>query len=451
MNVIAVFDIGKTNKKILLFTEKYELVEMNEEKFETITDDDGFECDDIERIEKWIISSLTSVIENSKYTLKAVNFSTYGATLVFLDENGKRVTPLYNYLKPVPENIQNNLFDRNDGREEFCRKTASPALGLLLNTGIQMLWLKNKKPDVFARVANILNFPQYLSYLLTNKTVAEPTFLGCHTFLWDFDKNQYHEWVKEEGFELDQPIDSDTVYEVELAGKKFMAGVGIHDSSASLVPYLLGVKEKFVLVSTGTWCVSMNPFNEEPLTAGELANNCLKYLSIYQKPVKSTMYFMGHIHDVNVERIQKHFKVDKKAYQKVVLDMEFTNLLFEEQDRVFFKHGTPETHVDTDVDLDQFENFDIAYHQFMYDLTLECAKYLKITLPKKDDVESLIVTGGFARNPMFIQNLIRLFPDKKLFTSEIDNATALGAAMVCVSRMSGDKNKEIDLGLKLWN
>lgn len=451
MNVIAVFDIGKTNKKILLFSEKYELVEMNEEKFETISDDDGFECDDIERIEQWMVASLTSVIENPKYTLKAVNFSTYGASLVFLDKTGKRIAPLYNYLKEVPEVIQNKLFNEYGGQEEFCRKTASPALGLLLNTGVQMLWLKTEKPEVFSKVASIVNFPQYLSYLLTQKIVAEPTYLGCHTMLWDFDQNHYHEWVAKEGFQLDQPIDSDTVYEVELAGQKFMTGVGIHDSSASLAPYLLGVKEKFVLVSTGTWCVSMNPFNEEPLTADELANNCLKYLSIYQKPVKSTMYFMGHIHDVNVERIQQHFEVDKKAFQRVAFDEEFTDLLFEEQDQVFFKKGTPEGHVDTTVDLDQFEDFEVAYHQFMYDLTLECAKYLKITLPKNDDGKSLIVTGGFARNPMFIQNLIRLFPEKKLYTSEMDNASALGAAMVCVSKMSEGENKAIDLGLKLWN
>ena len=52
--VIAVFDIGKTNKKIILFNCKMKVVHEEEHKFSQITDDDGFECDDIERIEEWI-------------------------------------------------------------------------------------------------------------------------------------------------------------------------------------------------------------------------------------------------------------------------------------------------------------------------------------------------------------------------------------------------------------
>ncbi len=45
--VIAIFDIGKTNKKILLFDEKLQVVYQKEHKFPETTDDDRFECDDI--------------------------------------------------------------------------------------------------------------------------------------------------------------------------------------------------------------------------------------------------------------------------------------------------------------------------------------------------------------------------------------------------------------------
>ena len=37
------------------------VVSETEQKFAEITDDDGFECDDIERIEKWIKESLTDI------------------------------------------------------------------------------------------------------------------------------------------------------------------------------------------------------------------------------------------------------------------------------------------------------------------------------------------------------------------------------------------------------
>lgn len=50
MDVIAIFDIGKTNKKFLLFDLTLNLVYHEEKLFEEIRDDDGFECDDIEGI-----------------------------------------------------------------------------------------------------------------------------------------------------------------------------------------------------------------------------------------------------------------------------------------------------------------------------------------------------------------------------------------------------------------
>ena len=60
--VIAIYDIGKTNKKIILFNEDFKIVSEIEEKFAETLDDDGFECDDIERIESWIKESLTRLV-----------------------------------------------------------------------------------------------------------------------------------------------------------------------------------------------------------------------------------------------------------------------------------------------------------------------------------------------------------------------------------------------------
>jgi sugar (pentulose or hexulose) kinase len=110
-SVFAIFDIGKTNKKLLLFNEKFHVVSETEQKFAEIADDDGYECDDIERIEKWIKDSLTDLVKSDKYDLTAVNFATYGATLVYIDEYGKRLTPVYNYLKPVDEKIPESIYN----------------------------------------------------------------------------------------------------------------------------------------------------------------------------------------------------------------------------------------------------------------------------------------------------------------------------------------------------
>ena len=144
--VKAIFDIGKTNKKFLLFDKDNNLVYEEEKIFELIPDDDGSECEDIESLKNWIFTTIKSAIDSKKYDITDLNFTTYGATLVYLDENGERVTPVYNYLKKVDETIFEEFYEKYEGREEFCRKTASPALGML-NSGLQIYWLKHKKSE----------------------------------------------------------------------------------------------------------------------------------------------------------------------------------------------------------------------------------------------------------------------------------------------------------------
>ncbi|MEI2721999.1 MAG: FGGY family carbohydrate kinase [Verrucomicrobiota bacterium] len=149
--VIAIFDVGKTNKKLLLFDYRLNLVMEQETRVAEIVDDDGFECHDIEKVEKWIRESILKLVHSEKYELTAINFATYGATIVYLDAQGKRIGPVYNYLRPIDEKIPERLYRRYGGQDEFCRRTASPALGML-NSGIQILWLKTEKPEVYDKV-----------------------------------------------------------------------------------------------------------------------------------------------------------------------------------------------------------------------------------------------------------------------------------------------------------
>jgi len=59
----------------------------------------------------------------------------------------------------------------------------------MLNSGMQILWLKKYKPGLFANVCTILHFPQYLSFLISKEIRSEFTSIGCHTAMWDFDRN----------------------------------------------------------------------------------------------------------------------------------------------------------------------------------------------------------------------------------------------------------------------
>jgi sugar (pentulose or hexulose) kinase len=440
--VIAIFDIGKTNKKLVLFNEELRVVSETEQKFIEIKDDDGFECDDIELIEQWIKESVIRLVHSDKFNLKAVNFTTYGATVVYLDEEGRRLTPVYNYLKPMEERISENLYKRYGGRDEFCRRTASPALGML-NSGLQPLWLKAVKPEIFSRIKHILHFPQYLSYTLTGNIYSEHTSIGCHTALWDFDNMCYHPWVEAHGIKVPKPVPIDTLSEIVIDDKKVRIGIGIHDSSASLAPYF-ACRDKFLLLSTGTWCINMNPFNTEKLTAEQLDKDCLCYLSVTRQPVKSSRLFLGHLHETAVKQITVHFNKSEEYYKKIKTDIRLsTSLKTKFQGKqVFFKPAPDSRELKDAIDLYEFRTLEEAYHQLMNELCDLTIEAVKLVIPENDDTVNIYITGGFSGNDLFRKIILEAFPSKRVYTSEIANASALGAALV----ISGPK-PDLNLGL----
>jgi len=447
--LILIFDIGKTNKKILLFDRELKIIHEEETVFKEIPDDDGFKGDDIERLEQWILDACTRYIKDDHFVLRGINFTTYGASLMYLDDKGKRLTPVYNYLKPMPEGVVEPLYNSSGGEAEFCRKTASPSLGML-NSGFQALWLKKMKAEIFSQVISILHFPQYLSHLLTGKVSSEHTSIGCHTGLWDFDRMAYHPWTKQLGAILPEPETVETTYASTLFDTSVPVGIGIHDSSSSLVPYFMNSQDEFILVSTGTWCISMNPFNSDPLTADELKKDCLSYMSIRQKPVKSSRLFLGRIHDVNVEHLNKLFRVDGSAYKTISLNEAMIRALIRKSKgrRVFFCEGIPEDCIDLSIGKERFSSFEEAYYQLVIDLVDLTKESIDLIIAQEDNTKSIYISGGFSKNPIFLKLIASQFPEKRVYTSEVANATSLGAALVLWKGIDSRFNPAIDLGLK---
>lgn len=444
-DVIAVFDVGKTNKKLLLFDESLNIVFQDEKVFEEIKDDDGFECDDIEKLLKWIKNSLAEIVAGENYDIKAINFSTYGATIVYMDKDGNRTAPVYNYLKPMPEDTLKGFYEKYGGIEEFSRKTASPALDML-NSGLQIYWLKHKKPHYWEKTKHILHFPQYLSYILTGRIVSDYTSIGCHTALWDFDNMKYHKWMEDENIILPDPVGNSRVSKYIANGKEINVGIGIHDSSASLVPYLeAGGNKEFILISSGTWAINMNPFSKDKLTADELKKDCLCYMSVNQQQVKSSRLFLGHIHEINCVKLSEHYGVSENEFKNVSADMEILKRLVSENSFVFFPDSIPADYYADLSCLKNFPDFKSAYHQLMFELSVFEAEAIRLALDKTDTTEDIYITGGFARNEIFTSLLAIFFTDKNVYTTELHNATALGAAMV----INPEKKKsEVDLALK---
>jgi hypothetical protein len=319
MEVIAIFDIGKTTKKFLLFDSLLNPVYVEEKKIDGSYDDDGFPCDDFEEIETWMRSSLAAVIKDRTYTIRALNFTAYEAAIVHL----------------------------------------------------------------------------------------------------------------------------------RIEGYNFITGNGITDNAAALVPYLKGTKEQFILIAAGNWCVFMNPFNNESLTAEQLRSDTLCYMSVNQNHVISSRFFLGHIHDLNVKRLKERYGVTDELYKTITIkSKQLWRMLTNKHGRIFFRNGIPAGEVDNEVNLSQFLTFADAYHQLIFDLVDVCMESFRLILPSDDKTEVVYISGGFARNDTFIHSLAARLPDKRVFSSEISDSSALGAAMEVYESAFGVSMPPVYLGLR---
>lgn len=430
--VIAVMDVGKTNKKLFLFDKEYNIVYEQSARFTETTDEDGDPCENLESLRLSVFDSLRAVMSKKKFEIKAVNFSAYGASLVYIDDSGMPLTPLYNYLKSYPESLRKEFYDKYGGEEQFSSRTASPVLGSL-NSGMQLYRLKYERSELFRQVRYALHLPQYLAYLLSGKAYSDMTSIGCHTNLWDFEKNDYHEWVdKEEIRQLLAPIARyDEVMPAGLYGNNYVAGIGLHDSSAALIPYLLNFREPFVLISTGTWSISLNPFNRSPLTVAELKEDCLCYLDFKGSPVKASRLFAGHMHDEQVKKIAAYFHTDPLKYRNLPFDPELAAKQ-KKQSIVFDRE-----------DLSGFSSDSEAYHALIFDLVTKQYHSTQLVL-NGARVKRVFVDGGFGKNSIYMNLLAAAFPDTEIFAASMPQATAIGAALALHSSWN-EKQVPVDL------
>jgi sugar (pentulose or hexulose) kinase len=414
MNVVAIFDIGKTNKKVFLFNENYKIVWEKSVNLDETVDEDGFPCEDIEVLKNWILERLSEIKNLSDYVLKAINFSTYGASFVYIGKNGEVLTPLYNYLKEYPEDLKNHFYQKYKGKEAFAVKTASPVLGSL-NSGMQIYRLKEEKPELFDEIQYCLHLPQYLSYLLTQEAYSDITSIGCHTNLWNFKKMKYHKWLKKEGIKEKLPP---LHYGKDVIKKEdnVAVGVGLHDSSSAIIPYTINFTEPFVLLSTGTWSISLNPFNNKPLTFEELQYDCLCYMQYTEKPVKAARLFSGNEHEIQTKRLAEHFNVAIDTYKEVYFDKKIVSNLR----ALTFSFIYPKKY-EFDIlkecpfqkrDLSTFKSYEIAY-----------------LVIHNSPVKKIFVDGGFSKNSVFMNLLAEAFPDIEVYAASMAQASALGAAL----------------------
>jgi sugar (pentulose or hexulose) kinase len=213
--------------------------------------------------------------------------------------------------------------------------------------------------------------------------------------------------------------------------KNLRVGTGLHDSSASLIPYLAVFTEPFILLSTGTWCISLNPFNETPLTHDELKQDCLCYMEYQGRPVKASRLFAGYEHEQQVKKLALHFNKPVDFYKKIKYDAAAVISLQKKYD-----FDRAPAHNDDIINqsnfghrkLTDFKSYNAAYHCLMLDIIRQQYHSTRLVI-RGSNVNRIFVDGGFSNNSVYMHLLALSFPELEIYAASVAQATAMGAAL----------------------
>lgn len=255
----AVLDIGKTNVKFAVFDPAGDL--KFERQIANITlPGPPYRHVDVEKIWTFLGASLHEACGSLE--VDTLVPTTHGATGAVIDDHGL-VLPIMDYEFAGVQDISRRYGELRDGFE----KSFSPDMPVGLNWARQLAWQKWYHSVAFAKATAILAYPQYWAWRLTGGRANDICSLGCHTDLWLPLENKPSSLANALGVSkllapVSPPWQAMGFIRPSVAAEfglnsKIKVLCGIHDSNASLLPYLSAGETPLTVLSTGTWVVAM--------------------------------------------------------------------------------------------------------------------------------------------------------------------------------------------------
>ncbi|MCR5723847.1 MAG: carbohydrate kinase [Treponema sp.] len=465
---ILVIDIGMTNKKVAVYDEQLNQLDVAYKNFPPVTIKDpetgsDIPTHDLAGMEAWFKEQIRQFAK--KYSVKAISVTTHGATFVCVNKAGAVSAPCVFYTYEPGESFQNAFYELCGSPADLQRETFTPRFESMINLAKGMYFVKQKFPKEYAETATLLNFPQYWSFFFTGKKCYEQTFLGCHTYLW---KQNEHEWssvVDKLGIKDKMPelysgtCDSLGVVRPELAAELgldegVIVTAGVHDSNASLLPYLAKkTGQDFILNSTGTWCVLMHPesvaqdavYSDEDIGKVVFFNR-----SALDRPVKTAIFLGGMEVDNYVKIYRRETGSDgfPDADVAAVQDVLTKKSVFVVPEIVAgsgqFPGSKPGIYADG-----EFYPFAALQDGSKVPALLKDEKmfWAALTVSMVIQTEtallraglkagtSVFTEGGFRKNALYNTLLASVLQDNEFFLTNIAEATATGCAMSALMAM----------------
>lgn len=264
MRQIAVIDIGKSNAKLISVDLQTGAETTVARRANAVVATAPYPHFDVEGLWAFLLEGLGRLAAAGP--VDAISITTHGAAAALVAADGTLALPVLDYEHPGPDAL---AAEYRALRPDFA-ETGAPLLPGGLNLGAQLYWQAQSFPEAFARTRHILTYPQYWAYRLTGVAASEATSLGCHTDLWSPYAGRFSKLVGAMGWtglfpplrpagQVLGPILPEVARATGLAVATPVL-CGIHDSNASLVPWLqprTGAALPRAVISSGTWMIVM--------------------------------------------------------------------------------------------------------------------------------------------------------------------------------------------------
>lgn len=304
-DAVAVIDIGKTNAKVVLVgADGSEFGERR--RSNTVRPGPPYPHFDADGLWKFVLGALSEMAPR----IHAVVPVTHGACAALVGADGALVLPVLDYEHSGPDAA------RATYAPPPFEETGSPPLPGGLNVGAQLHWLETTRPDAVAGAAHLLMWPQWWAWRLSGVMASEITSLGCHTDLWAPADAAPSSLARARSWDRLLPplrganeiLGSVTPEVARATGLDPVTPVhaGIHDSNASLLPYL-GEAPCGVL-STGTWVISM-ALGGAPVVL-DPARDMLVNVAADGRPVPTARFMGGRERDAALARGEREARID---------------------------------------------------------------------------------------------------------------------------------------------
>ncbi|MCK0150822.1 FGGY-family carbohydrate kinase [Marivita sp. S6314] len=297
---VAVIDIGKTNAKLAL-VDGQSLSEISViTRPNTVLPGPPYPHFDVEGHWEFLLDGLCDF--HVQHGIDAISITTHGACAALLDAQGGLAAPILDYEHSGPD----EAFDAYSEMRPPFAETGSPRLAGGLNIGAQLFWQFQCDASLKERTAQIVTYPQYWGARLTGVMATDVTSLGCHTDLWIPSDGRFSSLVERLGIAeklaaVRKPHDVlgpllPLVAERTGLPPETPVYCGIHDSNASLLPYVQAENPPFSVISTGTWVIAMS-VGGKPVELDPHLDTLIN-VTAFGQPAPSARFMGGREHDL---------------------------------------------------------------------------------------------------------------------------------------------------------